>query len=122
MASEMACLGGLLAIVVVVAIVTAVTVVIAVIIASLVSALVAPAWRAILPGWPGEVFTMTRISLLSSGILLGGGEHLSNGCRRLSVELSVELMVVVEIVDEGGDEFRLEDVRSMVPNLRESRM
>ena len=55
--------------------------------------------------------------LFSVGILIGDHDHLTNPLWRLTVELGVEVMVM-ESLDEGGDDFCFRDVGNRIPHLR----
>jgi hypothetical protein len=68
----------------------------------------------------GNVFFMALIGFLSISVMVGRLEHLANHCRWRPVELSAELVVVIEPVDEGGDNLRFEDVGDAVPHFAET--
>ena len=58
---------------------------------------------------------MVLFGFFSIDILVGRLEHLADRCRRLTIELPPELIVMIEPLDKAGDYLGLEDVRNLVP-------
>lgn len=100
--------------------VTVVRAVIAIISVPFVTSFVIAACWAIRPGNPVDIFMMAQVGLLGIGVLVGDGKHLTNQRRWLPIELPVELVMMVDTVDEGGDDLGLQNVRNTIPNLGET--
>ena len=88
-------------------------VVAAIIMASVVGAVVVAVRRAIC----ARIFVETHLSFLSVGVLVGSHDHLTDACRRLAVELGMEL-AVMKSSNEGGDDLSFRDIGNRIPHLR----
>ena len=113
-AAILARLGSFRPIMAVVMMVTAIVVVV-VVVASVIEAVVVAARRAIC----ARIFVETHLSFLSVGVLVGSHDHLTDACRRLAVELGMEL-AVMKSSNEGGDDLSFRDIGNRIPHLRKA--
>ena len=99
------------------AIVMMVTVVVvaAVVVAPVVGAVV------VAVGWAmsARILVEAHFGFFGVGVLVGGGDHLADAGRRLSVELRTEF-TVMKSSDEGSDDFGFRDVGNRIPHLGEA--
>jgi len=93
----------------------AAVIVAAVTVASFVGALITTASWAV----SAHILIEANFGLFSVGILIGGHDHLANPLWWLTIEFGAEVMVM-ESLDEGGDDFYFCDVRNRIPHLKKS--
>jgi len=98
---------------------TVVVAVVSIIAAPFITTFVIVTWWTIGPWNPGDILTVTQVSLLSVSILFGSCEHLADRRWWLPIELSAELIMMAKSLDKGDDNFRLQDVWNTIPDLRE---